>query len=351
MAKSILAIGSFVGFDKTTNDIIVKSDSMQTAGFDLGITMEKISGGLQNATQGFLPHTTELNVNLEDCLFDLNYVALNCGGNITAGADIMTTETITTTVANTITVTQTPVAMSGNTAIVGWYKLASSTDDAWTTITFTGKNATTTLASGSTVCVRYFYANTSARQFTVSSAFVPKIIRAVITYTLYATSQSATGSNAKIGELIVEIPNFQFAGAQSFSVSSSGATTSPLSGMALVTYSGTCTNGGYYALVKEVITGKDPLANVVKIGVADGDITLSATQTTETIQLYGWYNDGTAPSKLDNSLFTFTSGTPATATVGANTGLCTRVASGTSTISIVGTARTDLTTKAVVTAS
>ena len=351
MAKSILAIGSFVGFDKTTNDIIVKSDSLTTAGIDLGLTMEEIRGGISNPIQGYLPHTSSFGITMEDCLFDLNYMALNCGGDITSTANVMTTETITTTVANKITVTQTPVAMSGNTAIVGWYKLASATNDAWTTITFTGKDATVVLASGSQVCVKYFYSNTSARQFTVSSAFVPKVIRAAVTYTLYATSQSGSGSNAKIGELVIEVPNFQFSGAQSFSISASGATTSPIGGNALVTYFGSCSNGGYYALIKEVITGLDPLANVVKIGVADGDITLSASNTTETIQLFGWYNDGTAPSKLDNSLFTFTSGTPATATVGANTGLCTRIASGVSTISIVGNVRTDLSTKAVVTAS
>jgi len=349
MAKNILAIGTLTGFDKTTNDIIVKSDSLTTAGLDLALTMEEIRGGISNPIQGYLPHTSGFGVTLEDCLFDMNYMALNCGGDITSSAGVMTTETVTTTVLNTITVTNTPVALSGNTAVVGWWKLASSTDDAWTTATFTGKNLTATLAIGSEVCVKYVYTNASARQFTVSSAFVPKVIRAVITYTLYATSQSGTGSNAKIGELQIEIPNFQFVGAQSYSVSSSGASSSPIGGNALVTYTGSCSGAGYYALVKEVITNKDPFANCVAIGVADGKIDLSTTYTSEKIRVYGFYNDGTAPSLLDNALLTFTSGTPATATVGANTGLVTRVASGSSTISIVVTGKTALATTAQVT--
>jgi len=350
MAKNILAIGTFTGFDKVTNDIIVKSESLQTAGIDLAMTLEEVRGGIGNPIQGYMPHSSGFSINLEDSLFDLNYMAMNCGGEITSTASVMANETITTTVINKITVTNTPVAMSGNTAIVGWYKLASSTEDAWTTITFTNKDATVSgLAIGTQVCVKYFYSNASARQFTVSSNFVPKTIRGLVTYTLYATSQGG-GGQTKVGELQIEIPSCQFTGAQSFSVSASGATSSPIAINAMVTYTGSCNGTGYYALVKEVITNKDPLANVYKIGVADGDIDLSASYTTETIEVWGWYNDGTGVSKLDNSLFTFTSGTPATCTVGANTGLVTRVASGTSTISIVATAKASLETKCVVTA-
>ena len=350
MAKNIIAIGSFIGFDKATNDIIATSNSLTTAGLDLAVTMDEIRGGISNPIQGYLPHSSSFGVNAEDCLFDMNYVALNCGGDITSTADVMTTETITTSTANKITVTNTPVAMAGNTAVVGWYKLASSTEDAWTTITFVGKDATVSLPSGSEVCVKYFYSNASARKFTVSSAFIPKVIRAVITYTLYATSQSGTGtSNAKIGELIVEIPNFQFNGTQSLSISSSGATTSPISGNALVTYTGSCNGTGYYALIKEVITNKDTFANVTMIGVADGSIDLSASYATETIKVYGFYNDGTAPSLLDNSLLTFTSGTTGTATVGSRTGIVQRVAAGSSLISIKVTSKPSLSTTANVT--
>lgn len=346
--KNILAIGSAIGFDKSTNDIIFTSNSLKTAGFDLALTMEEIRGGVSNPIQGYLPHTGSFTVNMEDSLFDLNYMALNGGGDIFTSSNITTTETITTTVADTITVSQTPVAMSGSVAVVGWYKLASATDDAWTTLTFVGKNATVSgLASGTSVCVRYFYTNASAREFTVLSAFVPKIIRLVVTYTLYASSQSGTGSPAQIGELQIEIPNFQFSGAQSFSISSSGATTSPLGGNALVTYTGACNGSGYYALVKEVITSADPFAHCIKIGVADGDVDLTVSGT-ETLQVYGFYNDGTAPSLLDNNLLTFTSSN-ANATVGAHTGLVTGATVGESVLTVVVTTKTSLSTTANVT--
>ena len=349
MAKNILAIGTFTGFDKTTNDIIVKSESLTTAGLDLALTLEEVRGGISNPIQGYLPHSSGFSINLEDCLFDLNYMALNCGGDITTTANVMTSETLTTTVANKITVTSTPVAMAGNTAIVGWYKLTSDTTDSWTTITFSGKDASVSgLSIGTSVCVKYFHSNASAREFSVSSAFVPKIIRGLVTYTLYATSQSGSGQS-KVGELQFEIPNCQFVGAQSFSISSSGASTSPIGINAMVTYTGSCNGVGYYALAKEVITNKDPLANVVKIAVMDGDIDLSASYTTETIQIFGQYNDGTAISKLNNSLFSFSSGTVGTCTVGATTGIVTRVAAGTSVISITCPTKTSLETNCVVT--
>lgn len=348
MAKSILAIGTFVGRNQATQDIIVTSNSLTTSGLDFGLTMDAIRGGVGNRVQGYLPHSSSFDVKLEDSLFDLNYMALNCGGDITASPDVMTNETVTTTAISTITVAKTPVAPTAGGTVYGWYKLASSTTDTWTTITFTGKNATVSgLASGSVICVKYFYNEPSARGFKVSSNFIPKIIDATITYTLYKTGETISNTT-KIGELQVRVPSFQFSGAQSYSISASGATTSPIGGSALSVSSGSCDGSGYYALINEVLTNVDPFANAIKIGIADGEVGL-AVAGTETLQVYAFYNNGTAPSALSNSLFTFTSLTPAKATVGANTGLVTGVATGTSIITVVATSKPSLATNCQVT--
>ena len=150
------------------------------------------------------------------------------------------------------------------------------------------------------------------------------------------TGSSGGGSQSVIGELQFEVPNFQFAGNQSYSVSSSGTSTTPLSGMALYTANTGCSTSvaGYYAKVKELIYNKGTFDNVVALGVADGDIDL-AVAGTSTIKVYAFYNDGTIPSPVSNSLLTFTSQTPAKATVGANTGICTGVALGSAIIRII----------------
>lgn len=53
-------------------------------------------------------HDSAMNLTLTDALFNLRYLAQSTGGTIEIGGDIMTTEQITITVANTITPTSTP---------------------------------------------------------------------------------------------------------------------------------------------------------------------------------------------------------------------------------------------------
>ena len=60
--------------------------------------------------------------------------------------------------------------------------------------------------------------------------------------------------------------------------------------------------------------------------------------------MYAKYNDGTGISKLDNSLFTFTSGTVGTATVGSHTGIVTGVGAGTTLITVIATDKPSLET-------
>ena len=338
----ILAIGTGTGYDPITGAIVLTTDTIQTSGLELGLTMEEIRGGLGNSLQGYLPHTTSFALNLEDSIFKFEYMALNCGGDITASADVMTTVTLTTTVIKKKTAPSTPVAMAGETNIYGWYKLPSAST--WNVITFVGSDATVSgLAIGTEVCLKYMHNNASARQFTIGGNFLPKIIRLEVVWSLYATGSSNSGQSL-IGELQFEIPRFQFAGAQSYSVSSSGATTSPISGNALIVSNNSCVGGGYYALVKEVMYIRATFDNVKSImieGSLDGfDLIVGKS---ETLNVYALYTDGTSPSKLDNSLFTFTS-SGAFATVGAHTGIVTGASAGTVTITCVATDKTSLET-------
>lgn len=352
MGKSIIAgVGTVRLVDRVTNEIVAITKTLVDSGFNMGVSVEDITGGSGNFLVGRYYHTSTFGLSLTDCQFDMNYLALNAGSPIVASADVMKTETFTVVATNTITVTSTPVAFPSTTNVIGWYKVAGASDDTWTKITFTGLNATVSgLAIGTTVCVTYYYADASARKFTVPASIVPSTVHAIMTVPLFKSGESTSfTSSSQIGEIQVDIPQFQLDGTQDMALTSTGAGQVALSGMALANFGSGCTVNGYYATLTEVISGKDPLANVVSLAVADGDIDLSATYTTETIKVYGIYNDGTTPSILPNSLFTFVSGTPATATVNS-AGLVTKVAaSGTTNISITATTKTSLSTFAVVT--
>ena len=350
--RFILAgVGDIQLFDQSSGEIIVTSKTLTDSGINFSVTAEDIRGGMANAILGKYFHDTAMELTLTDALFSLEYLALNVGGTITASANVLTMEQVTTSAADTITVAGTPQAF-GSLGTIGWYSIAGKDD--WSKITFEGQSATVSgLASGTTVCVKYIATDASAEQFTVSSAFIPDQVHAILTLPLFKSTQGSDASftsSSKVGEVQVDIPNFLLAGAQELSLSSSGAATTALSGSALATYTGQegCSDAGYYAILKQIIYNKDEWADVKAIVIADSDIDLAPAET-QTLEVYALYSGVKAPRLIENSKLTFTSSDDSYAEVGANTGVVTAVADGTATIEVVVTGHSDLNAMAVVT--
>ena len=296
-------------------------------------------------------HDSAMALTMTDSLFSLTYLSLQTGSLIQAGADVLTLEQVTTTVANKITVKDTPQKF-GQFGVIGWYALSGSDD--WTTITFDQDTKTANVADlpqGTTVCVKYTKTDASAEQFTVSSAFIPAQVYAVITLPLFksGTDSKQFSNSSKVGEIQVEIPNFMFDGAVDLALTSSGATTTPLSGHALATFTGLegCdSNDGYYAKLKQVTYNKDEFADVKAIDVADANLEWKATET-QTLQVYAIYSGIKAPKLIDNSKLTFTSSNDTYASVDAK-GVVTANAQGSATIEIFVKTKNSLQTAAVV---
>jgi len=348
--KYILAgVGTAELIDKTSGDIVATSKTLVNSGMSFSVTANDIRGSLGNKLLGQYFSDASMSITLEDALFDLNYLSLNTGGTISVGGDTMTTEQITTTVANTITVTSTPQSFLSLGAI-GWYSIAGS--EVWTKITFSGLNATVTgLASGTTVCVKYVKEDVVSEQFTVASAFIPTQCYLLLTLPLFKTGLDTNtySASSKVGEVQVEVPTYQLSGNQELSLTSSGTTTSSISGQALASVTGatSCDSSGDYAYIKKVIFGQDEFANVKSIVVEDSDIDL-AVGGTQTLVLYKMFFGNILPSLLANSKCTFTSSAVGVATV-SSAGLCTGVSAGTATITCVVTGHTDLVATATVT--
>lgn len=351
MAKAILAgVGTATLIDGN-GDIIATTKTLTESGLNFSLTAEEIRGGESNAILGQYFHDSSFAVQLTDAVFSLEYLALNVGGTIKAESDVTTSEQIVTTVANQITVTDEPKEFL-KLGTIGWYKYSNESDDKWRKITFVGKNASVpNLEVGSTVCVKYLKTDSSAREFQVSSAFIPAQCSLILTLPLFKVSsgeQSYT-SSSKIGYVEVFVPTFQLDGAQDLSVSASGASTIALNGKALATMDGTegCDGAGYYGKLKEVVFNKDEFDGVKTIVIANSNIELEAGES-ETLEVYALYNGATAPRKLDNAKITFTAnGSSATVVGGVVT--ADDSATGVTTIEAVVTGHSTLVAQAVVT--
>jgi hypothetical protein len=342
MDKYILAgVGTATAFNQSTGAMIFNATTFTESSLNLTVTGEDIRGGLSNPVLGKYFHDAMLQATLTDALFSLPYVALNAGGDITVGGNTITDETITTTVANTITVSGTPVDFGGL-GTIGWYTLQGQND--WKLITFTGGSATVSgLAQGTAVCVRYNSYNAADNMFTISSSIIPTEVHLVLKFPLFAAGSGAVESSSQVGFLEIDVPRFQFNGTYEMNLTATGAATNPLSGTALVSYTNTgCSDMGQYGTMTQHINSDNWTNNLETLAIAEADINVKVAGTSQ-IVVYGVYNNGSSVSTkpIDNANLTFTSQATGTASV-STAGVVTGVAAGTTTISVVVTSKTSV---------
>ena len=348
MSERIVAGAMNWSFYDEDMKLFLTANSLTDSGINASVSEDVIRGGKANARLGSYFYDSNLGLTLTSPVFSLDYFKAKFNADITMGGIIEANEEVTTVALGEITVVGTPVAPYNTTAITGNYKIVGT--DVWNSITFVGKTATVAdLPIGTKVCVKFFVLDSSARLITVNSTMIPKVAYAVGTADEFKSGSDLTSltSSAKVGELQVTVPKFQFDPNTDIALTSSGHANISLSGNALINYDASCTVGGYYAKIVETTTGGDAFATCIAIGVADADVELGVGET-ETLKVYGFYSDA-SPSLLDNSLLTFTSGTVGVATVGAHTGLVTGAGVGESIIECTATSKPTLSTMAVAT--
>ena len=347
MSNYILAgVGTIEAFTQSSTQPtkIFTSKTLQESGISISVTAEDIRGGLSNPLLGRYFHDSILEANITDALFNLQYLALNVGGQVVIGGSSLVTETVTAG-SGTLAVQGTPVAF-GSAGTVGWYTLAGQEN--WAPLTFSGQTATVAdVTEGETYCVRYNANDSGIQEFTVPSAIIPSEVHLVMTYPLFAggTNVEQISTSSQVGELIVDIPRFQFAGNVELSLTSSGAATSNLSGSALASYTtANCNDMGTYGTIKQKIYGGNWYDDLTAMAVDGGDFSLAANGT-KTLKVIGIFKNGTGI--LDNANLTFTSGSTSVATV-TNAGLVTGAGAGDTEITIAVTAKPTMTSTVAV---
>jgi hypothetical protein len=210
-------------------------------------------------------------------------------------------------------------------------------------VTFSGKTWATSSGSQNDVCcVRYYALNSAASQLIIPSNIVPSQMRLEIDTQL--ASNSTTTTNI-IGSVQIIVPAAQASGAFTISTKADGVSTTALNLMALRTVdtsTASCTSAPYYATITEIVTSANWYDDVIAIGIQGGDIAL--TTATSPKQLVVWAvtsTPGKAPFQvpLTGTSMTFASSATAYATVGANSGIVTKVTTGTTIISTTITAK------------
>ena len=278
-----------------------------------------------NLLYGKYFHDSNLNIQITDAMFNLQYVAASLGVDVNQGGiSLYESPKAGETVAagGKVTLTETAVAFDG--AILAWYKKPS--DDDWTVATVAANAITIPGATaGDHYCVKYFYQNLNAKSITIKAQYVPKTLHLVLINDLYSGDvANVAASSSKYGRLITDIPQFQLSGEQNLAWSATSAATVSLSGTALAVDDGaSCEEDPIYGTMTQEIFGAKWQDDVKAIAVANADIELSSTVTSETLQVYAVFGGAVASRLMDNNNFNFAVESGSSATV-AETGIVSK---------------------------
>ena len=332
MSRQFLAGAATV--DMLVGDqLIATATTLLDSSITVGSTAEEVRGGPGAKLLGKHYHTSTFDINLTDVLFKLEYFAFQTGSAIQQIADVFTSEQVTLGAGGSGTITGTP-AVYQSYGTIGW--AAKPGSDAYQKITFTEKAFTVAGAKeGDIYCVKYISTDNAARQITISSSFIPSEVTLVMTANLYRAGgrgENDVNNSSKIGIVQVLVPRFQFNGSMELSMTSTGVANSPIAGSALDNPSADCSDGGYYAIITEQLSGSSWYDNVFALAIEDSDIELATTTGTATLSVYALPLNGAAFKPPYEDL-TFTSAANGTATV-TQEGVVTGVAQGSTTVTV-----------------
>lgn len=332
MSRQFLAGAATV--DMLVGDrLIATANTLLDSSITIGSTAEDVRGGQGAKLLGKYYHTSTFDINLTDVLFKLEYFAFQTGSAIQQIADVFTSEQVTLDTGGSGAITGTP-AVYQSYGTIGW--AAKPGSDAYQKVTFTEKAFTVSGGKkGDIYCVKYISADNAARKITISSSFIPSEVTLVMTANLYRAGgrgENDVNSSSKIGTVQVLVPRFQFNGSMELSMTSTGVANSPIAGSALDNPSADCSDGGYYAIITEQLSGASWYDNVFALAIEDSDVELPTTTGTATLSVYALPLNGAAFKPPYEDL-TFTSAADSTATV-SQEGVVTGVTKGNTTVTV-----------------
>lgn len=285
-------------------ELFADCHTLADSSITIGVTAEDIRGGEGNKLWGQYFHDSTFSMKLTDIMFNLEYIAANCGAEIENGGEVFFNEKDVKAEGGVITLAKTAVPVVTGGTTYAWIREAASTSDEMTRVEVVG-NKITGLVDGADYCIMYRYNNDAAQQVTIKAQFIPDTLHAVLTVALYSGDNCNVEASTKAGEITIDIPRFQLTGAMELSMSATGTCQTPLEGNALASGCSGCDNDGIYATITKVILNSVWYDNATAIVAEPGAVTATAGEEKEQqINVYAIYPSG-APKRIEASKLNF----------------------------------------------
>lgn len=340
--------------DIVTGDLIGHSNKIDTSNFTSSVNAGEIRAGLGAPIVMQIPDSSTFSGEVTSADFSLDARKLITGGSVKYNGTVAAYEKITAT-ATTLTIDGTPVAAYGDPSDSETYSCYVGDDGVNYGVDPTTKEVQGFTAEvGKTYCVTYYTEVASAKELTIPSSFNPTVARVTVKMAVYGAQGASAMNGSRLGYLFIHIPRASFAsgdvgvnGSQTETANTSWSFQALAYDEADVTCSMCASDNSVFGYMVFAPCGEGSALSAVKnLAIVGGIIPLKVDATAQTPVFYYMDNgELVTPNYAD---LTFTSGTPATATVGQNTGIITGVAAGNTVITAKVTAKPALTAQVTV---
>lgn len=278
--------------------LVASANTLIDSGITIGLSFEDIRAGQGNKLYGRYAHTSTFDLKLTDAMFNLEYLAMNTGSDISLGGDVMVDEELTST-AKKIKLSQTAVAISGSKVYA--YAKKSGTDNVYDKYAVSETNEIEVPVDG-TYCIRYMYTNDLASRMIINANFIPKTLTLILEANLYSGGSCDIETSTLAGKVTIKVPRFMLNGSQELSLTASGVANTSIEGTALASGCAGCSGDGVYAEIIQVMANRTAENGFTGIVVEDAVREASKGDKLE-LNVYACPVDA-APIKLNNDQFT-----------------------------------------------
>ena len=280
--------------------LVASANTLIDSGITIGLSFEDIRAGQGNKLYGRYAHTSTFDLKLTDAMFNLEYLAMNTGSDISLGGDVMVDEELTST-SKKIKLSQHAVAISGSKVYA--YAKKTGTDNVYDKYPVSGEaNDEITVTEDGTYCIRYMYTNDLASKMTVKANFIPKTLTLILEANLYSGGSCDIETSTLAGKVTIKVPRFMLNGSQELSLTASGVANTAIEGTALASGCAGCSGDGVYAEIIQVMANRTAENGFTGIVVEDAVRDASKGDKLE-LNVYACPVDA-APIKLNNDQFT-----------------------------------------------
>ena len=278
--------------------LVASANTLIDSGITIGLSFEDVRAGIGNKLYGRYAHTSTFDLKLTDAMFNLEYLAMNTGSDISLGGDVMVDEELTST-AKKIKLSQTAVAISGSKVYA--YAKKSGTDNVYDKYAVSEANEIEVPVDG-TYCIRYMYTNDLASKMIVNANFIPKTLTLILEANLYSGGSCDIETSTLAGKVTIKVPRFMLNGSQELSLTASGVANTAIEGTALASGCAGCSGDGVYAEIIQVMANRTLENGFTGIVVEDAVREASKGDKLE-LNVYACPVDA-APIKLTNDQIT-----------------------------------------------